>query len=72
MAVTNQEMYDEAYRELQVRLRCYEKWVREGKLSRTDATSRLEGQQAIVIALAALDGVEAYQPMVTRPHPENQ
>lgn len=57
---TNQAAYDEACRELMVRLRCYEKWVREGKLSRTDASSRLDAQEKIVELLGGLPDVEQW------------
>jgi len=36
------EGYDELEREQLVRKRCYDKWVKDGKLSRTDAIDRFE------------------------------
>ena len=36
------EAYDELVRELQVRDRCYSGWVRDGRLSRTDARDRYD------------------------------
>ena len=48
LAATPQEAYDEAVREFLVRERCFPKWVREGKIARSDARDRLARQQAIV------------------------
>lgn len=48
IAATPQEAYDEALRELQVRKRCFPKWVQEGKLARSDARDRLARQAMIV------------------------
>ena len=39
---TNQNAYDELMRELSMRERLYPRWVKEGKLSRTDARTRLD------------------------------
>lgn len=50
--VTNQAAYDEALREMQVRERCYPKWIQEGKISRTDATQRMQGIMRVVALLA--------------------
>ena len=36
------EALDEAERELNVRARCFPRWVTEGKMSRTDARDRLD------------------------------
>lgn len=49
------EALDEVDREIKVRQRCYARWVSEGKITRTDATDRLERLQA---ALAYLDRVK--------------
>jgi len=39
---TLQEAVDELRRELQVRQRCFPKWVEEGRLSHSEATDRYE------------------------------
>lgn len=36
-----QAALDELYRELQVRKRCFPRWVEDGRISRTDAQDRL-------------------------------
>lgn len=38
--VTMEDAYAELCRELDVRKRCYGKWIKEGKISRTDAKDR--------------------------------
>lgn len=60
--VTAQEAYDEAMRELQVRDRCYPKWVSEGKVSRTEARQRFNAQATIVALLKDFPGVTANTP----------
>lgn len=37
-----QEAHDELTREFNVRRRCFSRWVREGRLSATDAQDRLD------------------------------
>lgn len=37
-----QAAVDELYRELQVRLRCFPRWIEEGRISRTDAIDRID------------------------------
>lgn len=54
---TPQNAYDEALRELEVRGRCYPKWVAEGKISRTDADTRFKHQAAAVALLGQVEGV---------------
>ena len=49
---------DEVDRELKLRERCYERWVKEGRLSQTDATDRGERLQA------ALDWLRAFQELM--------
>jgi hypothetical protein len=53
-----QEQCDEALseleRELQVRERCFPRWVAEGRVSRIDARDRLDRQKKAVIILRAL------------------
>lgn len=46
-----EEALSEVDRELQVRTRIYDKWIAEGKLSRIDATDRLERLSAAKIYL---------------------
>ena len=48
------EAIDELFRELQVRKRCFPKWVDEGRISRTDAQDRIARQES---ALAYLEGL---------------
>lgn len=55
--LTAQEAYDEAMRELQVRERCYAKWVKEGKISRTEARQRFNAQATICSLLSELPDV---------------
>lgn len=55
--IGNQAAYDEAKRELDVRERCYGKWVKEGKLARTDADARFSAQAKVVALLADFPGV---------------
>lgn len=47
-----EEAISEVDREIKVRVRCYDRWVSEGKLSRIDARDRVERLQA---ALAYLE-----------------
>jgi len=49
-----QEAYDELDRELNVRLRCFDRWVQEGRVSASDATDRLQRLAKAVWALGAL------------------
>ena len=37
-----QEALDELFRELQIRKRCFKRWIDDGRLSRTDAQDRLD------------------------------
>lgn len=46
-----QEAVDEVERELNVRRRCFGRWVEEGKVSRTDAQDRID---RLATALEAL------------------
>jgi hypothetical protein len=45
---TLEEAISEVERELQVRIRCYDRWVKEGKLSNVDAKDRIERLQAAI------------------------
>ena len=49
-----QEAYDEAHREMQVRLRCFDRWVTEGRISASDATDRLQRLAKAVWALGRM------------------
>ena len=51
-----EEAIDEIYRECQVRLRCFPRWVEEGRVSRSDAKDRL---QRLLKAQEALKAIEA-------------
>lgn len=56
------EAVDELARELDVRDRCYDRWVADKKLSRTDAKDRMERMLAALGYLAQLAAlVEAGQ-----------
>lgn len=48
---TIKEAISELRRELNVRERCYPRWVADGKLDETDAQDRLERMQAAVAML---------------------
>lgn len=51
------EAYDELEREFNVRSRCFPKWIQEGRISRSDATDRLERHAAAMFFLNKfLDG----------------
>jgi len=51
-----EEALSEVDRELQVRTRIYDKWIQDGKISRIDATDRMERLAAAKIYLQkALD-----------------
>lgn len=42
MSRTNEEALSELEREAHVRIRCYDRWIQEGRVSRVDAWDRLE------------------------------
>lgn len=48
------EAIDEVFRELQVRKRCFPRWIEDGKISRTDAQDRIARQEAALAYLEAL------------------
>jgi hypothetical protein len=52
---TIKEAISECERELGVRNRCYERWVKEGKLSGVDATDRLDRLEAAIIYLRGVE-----------------
>lgn len=49
-----QEALDEAQREYNVRERCFPKWLKEGRITASDAKDRLERQAAACFFLNAL------------------
>ena len=53
------EAVDEIFRELQVRKRCFPKWVDEGKISRTDAQDRIARQESALAYLESLRDAES-------------
>lgn len=52
------EALDEVTRELNVRRRCYHRWVEDGRLSKTDAKDRLERLEAAEAYLAKLNDLQ--------------
>lgn len=64
------EAIDEIFRELQVRKRCFPKWVDEGRISRTDAQDRIARQESALAYLESLRPTEsspAAEPQNGRP-----
>ena len=64
------EAVDELFRELQVRKRCFPKWVDEGRISRTDAQDRIARQESALAYLERLRDAEstpAAEPQEGRP-----
>lgn len=55
------EAIDEIYRELQVRQRCFPRWVEEGRISRTDARDRIARQESALTYLQSLQPAEERQ-----------
>ena len=53
------EAIDEIFRELQVRKRCFPKWVDEGRISRTDAQDRIARQESALAYLESLRPAES-------------
>ena len=51
---------DEVSRELQVRLRCYPRWVQDGKLSNTDSKDRLRRLQLTTDIMNLLVAAKAW------------
>lgn len=52
--VTPQAALDEIERELNVRLRCFPRWISEGRLCKTDAQDRLDRQHTAFELLKGL------------------
>lgn len=64
------EAVDEIFRELQVRKRCFPKWIDEGRISRTDAQDRIARQESALAYLERLRDAEsspAAEPQGRRP-----
>lgn len=53
------EAIDEIFRELQVRKRCFPRWIDEGKISRTDAQDRIARQESALAYLESLRPAES-------------
>ena len=53
------EAIDEVFRELQVRKRCFPKWIDDGKISRTDAQDRIARQESALAYLESLRSAES-------------
>jgi hypothetical protein len=49
------EALDELNRELNVRKRCFDRWIQDGRLSATDAVDRLERLATAIELLNATD-----------------
>lgn len=65
------EAIDEVFRELQVRKRCFPKWIDDGKISRTDAQDRIARQESALAYLESLrpaGSAPAEQPGEGRPY----
>jgi hypothetical protein len=54
---SKQEAIDELNRELNVRIRCFPRWVEDGRVSPTDAQDRIDRLATAVTLLA--DAIEA-------------
>lgn len=50
----SQEATDELQRELNVRARCFPRWVEDGRVSRTDAQDRLDRLASCLLLLEVL------------------
>ena len=64
------EAIDEIFRELQVRKRCFPRWIEDGKISRTDAQDRIARQESALAYLESLRPAEsspAAEPQEGRP-----
>lgn len=64
-----QECIDELERELYVRIRCFDRWVQDGRLTRTDARDRTERHYSAMVHLAGLlsaaAAADTEQPSIT-------
>lgn len=50
-----EEAISELQREMQVRMRCYDRWVEDGKLSSVDAVDRLDRLQTAIHLLESTE-----------------
>lgn len=61
------EALDEVTRELNVRTKCYDRWVSEGKMTQTEAQNRFDGMVTAAVILktmiAGLPRSEAEKPL---------
>lgn len=55
--VSNQQAYDELMRELNLRERLYQRWVKEGKISRTAAREQLDRHSKACELVSKMEGV---------------
>lgn len=53
------EAIDEVFRELQVRKRCFPRWIEDGRISRTDAQDRIARQESALAYLESLRPAES-------------
>jgi hypothetical protein len=60
--VAPQAALDELFRELQVRVRCFPRWIQEGRVSRTDAQDRIDRLHTAHELLVGLIKQEASKP----------
>ena len=65
------ESLDECARELGVRIRCYDKWVAEGKLSRSEAIDRFERLASACAHLERLEALDVSAGISPAGAPEN-
>jgi hypothetical protein len=55
-SVSNDAAIDELQREINVRMRCFPRWIEEGRVSKTDAKDRLQRMiKAATLLQLALD-----------------
>ena len=55
---THQEAADELQRELNLRSRCFPRWIAEGRVSRTDAQDRLDRIASALVIIEALEELD--------------
>lgn len=66
---TAQEARDEVERELNVRRRCYPHWIKDGRLSRTEAADRMARMEAALVYLDRLANLQPSEPSGNGAHP---
>lgn len=62
-----EECIDELERELLVRIRCYDRWVDDGRISRTDARDRMQRMASAWVHLRLLQSAGTGQAPVPGP-----